>query len=143
MTLITFSDGKVVMQDGQVGSGEACCCGENQCPPGSVLRVTDECAFIMPGESCPEGFVVFEAYTFGGQPYVQCRGDLCLTSVTVEEWQACFDENGFPIYGCAKANCVHFDLCQECQDIANANGGDTTGLQGTGQRVLDCCEEFP
>ena len=31
MTLITFSDGKVVMRDGKVGTEQACCCGSCNC----------------------------------------------------------------------------------------------------------------
>ena len=31
MTLITFSDGKVVMQDGKVGTGKGCCCAGCEC----------------------------------------------------------------------------------------------------------------
>ena len=31
MTLITFFDGKVVMRDGKVGTGQACCCGQSKC----------------------------------------------------------------------------------------------------------------
>lgn len=35
MTLITFSDGKVVMRDGSVATGQQCCCdGNGECPPG-------------------------------------------------------------------------------------------------------------
>jgi hypothetical protein len=37
MTLITFSDGKVVMRDGKVGTEQACCCDEFDCT-GLVLE---------------------------------------------------------------------------------------------------------
>lgn len=33
MTLITFSDGKVVMRDDKVGTEQACCCGQCLCGP--------------------------------------------------------------------------------------------------------------
>lgn len=34
MTQITLQDGKIVLRDGQVGTEQACCCGDGCCPPG-------------------------------------------------------------------------------------------------------------
>ena len=42
MTLITFSDGKVVMRDGKVGTEQACCCG---CPSCISLWMFPDTAF--------------------------------------------------------------------------------------------------
>ena len=145
MTQITVQDGKVVMRDGQVGTEQGCCCEEDDgCPAGQVLKVLDECAFIKPGETCPEGFFIWETYNFGGETYVQCRGNLCLDSVSVAAYRECYDENGDPDPTCAAAQCVFFDQCDECAAIADANDGDRTGLENTeGTRTLACCDEFP
>ncbi len=136
---VYLRDGQWLFVNGQLATGEGCCCGDG-CPAGQVLKVIDECAFIKPGETCPEGFAIWETYSFGGETYVQCRGDLCLNSVSVAAYRECFDENGDPDPTCAAAQCVFFDQCDECAAIAEANDGDRTGLENTeGTRTLECC----
>lgn len=39
MTRIAFSDGRVVMRDGKVGTEAACCCGQAACSCGDMFRL--------------------------------------------------------------------------------------------------------
>lgn len=39
MTQITVQDGKIVLRDGKVGTGEGCCCEGGFCPPGTQCTI--------------------------------------------------------------------------------------------------------
>lgn len=58
MTLITVQDGKIVLRDGKVGTGEACCCGICPCSWPRLLSVTVA--------GFPDGY--YWASRNGGQP---------------------------------------------------------------------------
>ena len=40
MTQITFQDGKILMRDGKVGTGQGCCCNQTPCTCGNCSSYT-------------------------------------------------------------------------------------------------------
>lgn len=139
MTFITFQNGSVVMSGDFVGTEQGCCCGDGgPCPPGFEPRVQKSVGLYLddPAAECPAGF---DRIDYGGG-LVECRGHICLESVTVEQWLACQDADPT----CPGYNCIYTASCAEYQDFINANGGGIALGNGiiaweTGS-TLPCCE---
>lgn len=157
MTRITLQNGKLVLRDGKVGTGQACCCGGcsgpcsalNPCPQGCACdtsgstSATSVCyqngipnPAITSQASCEEcatecDYIECTEYTYPGYVYVE-EGQECPEGWTPDGWGGCYEPcpPGWTNLGGACSRTTYPTSCSECSGSCYTEGCTTTGNCG-------------
>lgn len=83
MTALTVQDGKLVLRDGKLGSGQGCCCQECDCAPCGDPALYIDGEWMMPpqgatGSGMPEfrNYIAYDPDNCAGTQYITGRADL-------------------------------------------------------------------